>query len=466
MKKATNIALIVGVACALAGGAIQARQDATGALPDAKPGECYAKVVIPATYETQTEELQVSEASQRIEVIPAKYEAATEKVMIKDASYRLIPVPAVYESVTEKMEVKPASTYWSLSAKGKTRRASSSLVAYAKQAGLTVDSAEAGQCFIEYYNPAQFRTETETLTKKEAGESVSIIPAKYEMVEEKVLVRDASSRVVKVPAVYGTETDKVQISAATSVWKKGRGLKERIDGSTGEIMCLVEVPAQYKTVTRRVVKTPATVKTIEIPAEYSTQKVRKLVSAAEEVRKAIPAQYEDVTRRIKVSDESVAWFLKGSADAKGTKTGNKMCLNQTPATFKTVTRQVLKSSAASKRVEIPAEYKTVKVSKLIQPAGHNAIEIPAKFQTITKKVKVTDERLEWRQVLCETNTTTDLIRRLQTSLREKGFHPGPIDGILGRYTLAAVDKYQASTGLERGGLTLRTLEELKIDANS
>ncbi len=466
MRKVTNIALMAGVACALAGGAIQAQVDATGALPDAKPGECFAKVVIPATYETQKEEVLLSEASQKIEVIPAKYEVVEEKVMVKDASYRLVPVPAVYETVTEKVEVRPAGTYWSLSAKGKTRRASSSLVAYAKQAGLPVDAAAPGQCFVEYYQPAKYKTETETVVKKEAGEVVTVVPAKYEYVEEKVLVKEASTKVVKVPAVYETVTEKVMIAPATTKWKKGRGLVERIDGSTGEIMCLVEVPAKYKTITKRVVKTPATVKTIEIPAEYKTQKVKKMVTPAQEVRKEIPAVYEKITRRVKVSDESVSWYPKGAKDAVGTPTGNEMCLNQTPAVFKTVTRQVLKTPASTKRVEIPAEYKTVKVTKLVQPATHKTVEVPAKFQTITKRVKIGDERLEWRRVLCETNINVDLVKRLQTALRDKGFHPGPIDGILGRYTLSAVDKYQQKEGLERGGLTMSTLKSLGIELDS
>ena len=52
--------------------------------------------------------------------------------------------------------------------------------------------------------------------------------------------------------------------------------------ATGEIMCLVEEPAVYKTVRKKVIKTPATTRTVEIPAEYKTVKVNKLVKAAEQ----------------------------------------------------------------------------------------------------------------------------------------------------------------------------------------
>jgi hypothetical protein len=55
------------------------------------------------------------------------------------------------------------------------------------------------------------------------------------------------------------------------VWKKGRGPIEKIDAATGEIMCLVEVPATYK-----VMDTPPTTREVTVPAEYKTVKVQKL----------------------------------------------------------------------------------------------------------------------------------------------------------------------------------------------
>src|SRR5262249_30631953 len=41
--------------------------------PNAKPGECYAKVWVPATYKTISERILVRDASERLEVVPAKY---------------------------------------------------------------------------------------------------------------------------------------------------------------------------------------------------------------------------------------------------------------------------------------------------------------------------------------------------------------------------------------------------------
>lgn len=56
--------------------------------------------------------------------------------------------------------------------------------------------------------------------------------------------------------------------------EKGRELIEKVDFGTGEIVCLKEVPATYKTVTKQVLKSPATTRTLEVPAEYKIVKRR------------------------------------------------------------------------------------------------------------------------------------------------------------------------------------------------
>lgn len=462
MKKIT-MSLLSAAALTTSGIAI-AQIDATSTLPNAKPGECYAKVIIPAKFETRTEDVVVSDASEKIEIIPSKYSWGEEKILVQEASFKLAPIPSIYETVTERIETQASNMSWVLSTPGgRTKSAGASLVAYARGAGLPADSATAGQCYVEYYKPAQFRTDTQQLVKKEASESIEVIPPKYDWTEEKIVIEEASTKVMKVPAVYESLTEKVMISPATTVWKKGRGPKQRIDNTTGEIMCLVEVPAKYKTISKRVIKTPPSTKTIEIPAKYATQRIRKLVEPAREVRKSIPATFQEITKRAKVSDETVSWYLKGSVPGEaGKPTGNKLCLNEVPAQHKTITKRVLKSPAATKRIEIPAKYKTVKVRKLDQPASEKRIPIPARTDTISKRVKVQDERLEWRSVLCETNTTLGLIKRVQEALKAKGLNPGPLDGNLGGQTLSAINEYQRKNSMARGGLTMSTLKSLGV----
>ena len=188
-----------------------------------------------------------------------------------------------------------------------------------------------GQCFARVFEAPTYTTDTETVLKRAASERIEIIPASYEWVEERVLVKDAYDKLKVVPATYEWQEERVIVKPAHTVWKKGRGPVERIDDATGEIMCLVEVPAEYKTIKTRVVKTPETTTKITVPAEYTTVKIRRLVERAKERRIEIPAEYQKVTKRRQVADGRMAW---------------RPVLCETNATRSTVTsiQQALKAS--------------------------------------------------------------------------------------------------------------------------
>jgi len=216
---------------------------------------------------------------------PAKYQTTTEKVLAKEASERLVTVPAKFGYATQKILVK------------------------------------------------------------EASNRIVAIPATYKTVTEKVLVSPASERIVTVPATYKTVTEKVLVSPATTGWKKGNRARsgacstgdcDNVRGGTGEVMCLVNTPAKYRTVTRKVVATPASTKSIPVPAQY-----------------------------------------------------------------KTVTKKVVATPASTKSIPVPAQYKTVKVKNIVSPASTRSIPVPAVYKTVTKKEKVADSVLTWKEVKCK-----------------------------------------------------------------
>lgn len=164
-----------------------------------------------------------------------------------------------------------------------------------------------GQCFARVWEDPIYGTETEQVLAKQASERIEIIPAQYEFSEQQVLVQEASQREEVIPAIYETVTEKILVKPATTGWKKGRGLVEKVDNFTGEIMCLVEFPAEYKTITRQVVKTPATKKLIQVPAEFNTVKVKKLVHPAEEKHIPILAEYQTLERTVLTSPGRMTW---------------------------------------------------------------------------------------------------------------------------------------------------------------
>ena len=430
------------------------------ALPDAKAGECYAKVMIPATFKNETQEVIKRAASERIEIIPAKYKTVVEQILVKPASDKIVPVPAVYGMVKEKIEVESSRNVWQRGSSANARLADFSLVAGAHALGLP-KSAEIGQCFSEYHQPDQYKTEISKVLIREASKKFDVAPAQYSQVKEKVLVREASEKLVEVPAKYETVTEKILERAAYTTWKSGRGPVERVDNGTGEIMCLVEVPAKYKIIKKRVLKSKATTRKESIPAKYVVKSVRKLIAAASKQEVEIPAEYRKVSKRIKVSDANTSWVLKG-AKADGKKTGRTLCMVQIPAKFKTIKKRVVKTPASVQKLAVPAIYQAQKVRKIVTASQEKRIEIPAVKQMVTKRVRVSSPKLEWRSILCETNMTKDMNLKIQNSLHKAGYNPGTIDGVIGRQTLLAVDAFQRKNNLSTGGLTLRTLEKLGV----
>ncbi len=282
--------------------------------PNAQPGECYAKVLVPAKYDVVSEKVLKREASDKVTVIPAQFEWVEERVLVKEAS-----------------------------------------------------------------------------------EVLEVIPAEFRWVEEKIVVEPASTRLLSVPAEYETVSERVLERPEQTVWKKGRGPIEKIDNTTGEILCLVVEPAVFKTITRTIVKNPATSRSVDVPP-----------------------------------------------------------------VFKTVRKQVVDKPAEVRRKSTPAEFSTVRVRKMVQPPREERVSLPAEFQTVNKRVKVSAERLSWQPILCETNVTQDIIARLQQALKSEGFDPGDVDGVLGSATLGAVESYQRANGLARGGVTMETIESLKV----
>ena len=456
--RAMGVGLGVGLTAPLL-----AVDDQTNTLPNAKPGECFAKVMVPAQYRDETTTVIVKEAAEKVEVVPAKYNIVEERVMVADASTKLVPVPAVWGSEKQVVEISPATTAWVTASLKSNVAVNPTVLRAAADGGVNPTTAKSGVCYHEHYQAPKFENKAERVLTAQASEKVTVVPAKYNMVEERVLVKPASKKLVEVPAVYETVEERVLVEPAKSEWKKGRGLVEKLDGSTGEIMCLVEVPAKYKVVKKRVVKSPASSKMVEIPAEYQTVKVRKLTADSKEVRTSIPAKYEEVNRKVKISEAKYIWHPVATPGEFGPKTGNVICKKDIPAKSKTVVRKVVKTPATFTKVSVPAKFEVKKVRKLVSDSKEIRTKIPEETNTVTKRVQVANARLEWRSVLCETNMSKDIIAQVQQSLQSAGFDAGGADGVIGRQTLLAVDAYQRRKGLATGGLTMDTLKSLGVN---
>ena len=289
-----------------------------------------------------------------------------------------------------------------------------------EEPALLPPNAKPGECYTRLFIPPVYKTETDKILKKQASEKLEIIPAKYEWVEEKVLVKEASEKLEIVPAKYEWVEEKVIIEPAATK--------------------IEEVPAEYEWVEEKVLDKPA-----HTVWKKGTGPIQKINHSTGEIMCLIevPATYKTVKKRM----------LK--APAKTQKV-------EIPAKHKMLKKQIMKVPPEVKKVAIPAEYQTVKVKKLVSAAQEKRTPIPAEYQEVKKTKKVAEGRMEWRPILCQTNTTPGLITSLQKALQRAGYNPGPIDGSVGYQTLTAVESFQQEKGLARGGLTIETLKALGV----
>jgi hypothetical protein len=187
------------------------------------------------------------------------------------------------------------------------------------------------------------------------------------------------------------------------------------------------------------------------------------VKAASSTLTAVPAQYQTVTERVLVKQEHTIWKKDSGAITKVSETtGEIMCLVTIPAEYKTLTRRDLVSAATTREIEIPAEYPTVKRKVMTSPPSTRTIDIPATYQTVSSRKLVADGYLQWRSILCETNLTPGMLLRMQTALKRAGHYNGPIDGVVGTATIGAIRSYQNNNGLSTGGITMETLKKLEV----
>ncbi|MBK8442558.1 MAG: peptidoglycan-binding protein [Sphingobacteriales bacterium] len=248
--------------------------------------------------------------------------------------------------------------------------------------------------------PARYETRNEQVLVKEASRKLVVVPATYETVSEQILLKPAEKKLTEVPATYENVSEQILVSP-----ESGRWVKKKVDPSCLSanpedcmVQCYEKTPAQYKTITKRVTKTPATTKEVEIPAEYKT-----------------------VTKQV----------IKTPATTKEV---------EIPAEYKTITKQVEVEPARTREIEIPAEYTTIKSKIVADNAGYT----------------------NWYEVVCARDMSDGLVKNLQEKLQAQGYDVGTIDGIMGSKTKNALVKYQQDHKLPIGNLNKETMAALGL----
>lgn len=262
--------------------------------------------------------------------------------------------------------------------------------------------------------PAVYRDELrQELVRAERVETVTV-PATYKTFTETVVVRPASWREVTVPAQYETVTERVLVREAHYEWRHGVLVDQRPADpsytrvtSTGEVVCYVLVPAEYREVIRQVLRVPARVERVQVPAETRPVTRQVVDCPAHEERRVIPAEYRQVRARVLAAPEHVE-------------------THEIPPLYRTVTSRRLVSRGAF-------EWRVVRCAD-----GREAV-LPGYGATPVSyggDVRVL--------------TSPNLVRAVQTALSREGYYRGPSDGMATAATERALARFQSDRRLAPG----------------
>jgi len=440
----------------------QSRPEVAQIMPPAKSGECYAKVSVPAKYQVEQVDVLLKEASEQYQITPARFESRTKRVLTREASTKLRAIQPVLEVEKDNFVVSPATTRWVRSSLNGNNPLSEGELSDLSAAGVVLNEVAVGECLYEHYIEPTIKKIPNRVLISEATEKLSSPPAKYRSDTEEILVKAAYKRLIEIPAVFSKKQDRVLVEAAHSIWQKGEGPIQKIDNQTGEIMCRVDIPAEYETIDVEVVATGPQLTDVSEEAVYKTVGVQKLESDATEQREPVPAEFKTMHREQVQTPGRYTWLASRSSDDSDA-TGRVVCHQAKPANEIEYKRTVVKTAGRFEREEVEETFEDVTVSELIADAQSVKIPVAGASEKIDRRVKVADSRFEWQAVLCETNTNGDIISRLQAALVEEGYNPGSVDGVLGKSTLNALEDYQQKNSLAEGGVTIESIRALGVE---
>lgn len=443
--------------------------------------EIKRQIAVPATYKSVQETVVVQPATEREEPISPTYKMVSEQILVRPESTRIEVIPGTFRTVTEQVMVTPEV---------KTLRVIPAVLAEREETVADRPAttqvvaipptyrAVSEQVLIKpetiAYEPLRLplKTLTDQVLRREEVAGLQVVPGTFKTVTEQVLVRAASKRIETIPATFETVTERVKVADASREWKLGRAfigkaidvrplrgfvmgadgkaadgnrvsvgatsgssrgtVDTRIVGSDNsnlddDVLCLVEVPEQFSTITRQVLRTPASVREVDVPAEFTT--ITKNVVATNATTRDVGSAptYQTVTstvidvERLKADGYKfnaagditnmpngdrvlrAASVMQGSnsaagpagsvgtkanAKSSGADSGAEAYVREVKvaAVFGTQTRQVIDQPASVRTVETPATSKTVKTTVITTPARTEEVVTPAVMRTVTSQV--------------------------------------------------------------------------------
>lgn len=217
--------------------------------PGAAPGQCYARVLVPASYRAVPVEIVTQEASTRIEVSEPSFRTETATVVTHD---------------------------------GYTR--------------------------YEVVQPT-FRTEAQTVVTRPAHERLVATQPTFGTRAETVVIREPRlvwRRGANLSGVRRLDPNTGEIYCLIEEAAITQTVTRRVQTAPGGVQ-RVSVPAQTRTVARTVLATPGSVREVHVPQQSTAIPVQVLDAPAASREIAVPEQRGTINRQELVSGERYEW---------------------------------------------------------------------------------------------------------------------------------------------------------------
>lgn len=250
VNKFLNAAAAIALGTALVGPVALADTSPMGQLPAfAQPGECFARVVIPAQFDVVPREVVTQEGYEKVEVTDAQFAPDVQNILVKDGATRFVVRQPRWETRTEQVVVRPGFERLRV-------------------------------------QPAQFDFVTETI----------------QVGEPRLVWRPGRnlSGVQRVDPSTGQVYCLVEEPGQTiTVQKRVLRQPERVTAEA--------VPPQTSTVTRQVLVDPGGVEEVPVPPEYRNLTTQRLVTPAQQMTRPVPPQTRSVDTKVFRSPERYEW---------------------------------------------------------------------------------------------------------------------------------------------------------------
>jgi len=242
--------------------------------PSSNPGECWARVKIPAQYADANQTVMVEEGYSTVEVAQPRLQSRQESYVSKEASVRYEVKQPIFKTVSQQVMTRPAYDKLSVSP---------------PQFSTVQERMQISQPQLVWKkgNPAQLRSQGYTIHSTANAGGGFYSQQSY-------------------------QSGATHCGSNCEIWclveEPGEALSysRKVMTSPGQVRRHT-VPAQYRTITTQVVADPGGVREVPVPAQYSTITVQDIVDPGGERVVSHPAKYGDVGKRVMVTPERYEW---------------------------------------------------------------------------------------------------------------------------------------------------------------